>query len=162
MNIQVKPGETLAIVGATGAGKSTIINLVSRFYEIQKGQILLDGQLHTEYELNALREQMAVVLQEVFLFSDTIHYNVTLGDDISMEKLEEAARLIGVQELIEKLPGGWQFNVRERGGTLSAGQRQLISFCGPMCTIPRSSFWTRRLHPSIRIRKNSFRELQKN
>ena len=128
VNIQVKPGETLAIVGATGAGKSTIINLVSRFYEIQKGQILLDGQLHTEYELNALREQMAVVLQEVFLFSDTIHYNVTLGDDISMEKLEEAARLIGVQELIEKLPGGWQFNVRERGGTLSAGQRQLISF----------------------------------
>jgi ABC-type multidrug transport system fused ATPase/permease subunit len=71
---------------------------------------------------------MAVVLQEVFLFSDTIHYNVTLGDDIPMEKLEEAARLIGVQELIEKLPGGWQFNVRERGGTLSAGQRQLISF----------------------------------
>jgi len=128
VNIQVKPGETLAIVGATGAGKSTIINLVSRFYEIQKGQILLDGRLHTEYELNALREQMAVVLQEVFLFSDTIHYNVTLGDDISMEKLEEAARLIGVQELIEKLPGGWQFNVRERGGTLSAGQRQLISF----------------------------------
>jgi ATP-binding cassette subfamily B protein len=128
VNIQVKPGETLAIVGATGAGKSTIINLVSRFYEIQKGQILLDERLHTEYELNALREQMAVVLQEVFLFSDTIHYNVTLGDDISMEKLEEAARLIGVQELIEKLPGGWQFNVRERGGTLSAGQRQLISF----------------------------------
>ena len=128
VNIQVEPGETLAIVGATGAGKSTIINLVSRFYEIQKGQILLDSRLHTEYELNALREQMAVVLQEVFLFSDTIHYNVTLGDDIPMEKLEEAARLIGVQELIEKLPGGWQFNVRERGGTLSAGQRQLISF----------------------------------
>lgn len=128
VNIQVEPGETLAIVGATGAGKSTIINLVSRFYEIQKGQILLDGRPHTEYELNALREQMAVVLQEVFLFSDTIHYNVTLGDDIPMEKLEEAARLIGVEELIEKLPGGWQFNVRERGGTLSAGQRQLISF----------------------------------
>jgi ATP-binding cassette subfamily B protein len=128
VDLKIEKGETLAIVGATGAGKSTIINLINRFYDIQKGQILVDGVDVKEYELQALRTQLAIVLQDVFLFSDTIEKNVTLGDPIARGELDEAAQLIGVDEIVADLPGGWDYNVRERGGTLSAGQRQLLAF----------------------------------
>ncbi len=128
VDLKIAPGETLAIVGATGAGKSTIINLINRFYDIQKGHIKVDGVEVKAYELEALRSQLAIVLQDVFLFSDTMEKNITLGDPIPREALNEAAKLIGVNEIIDELPGGWDYNVRERGGTLSAGQRQLIAF----------------------------------
>lgn len=128
VDLKIAPGETLAIVGATGAGKSTIINLINRFYDIQKGHIRVDGVDVKAYELEALRSQLAIVLQDVFLFSDTMEKNITLGDSIPREELNEAAKLIGVDEIIAELPGGWDYNVRERGGTLSAGQRQLIAF----------------------------------
>ena len=128
VDLKIAPGETLAIVGATGAGKSTIINLINRFYDIQKGHIKVDGVEVKAYELEALRSQLAIVLQDVFLFSDTMEKNITLGDPIPREALNEAAKLIGVDEIIDELPGGWDYNVRERGGTLSAGQRQLIAF----------------------------------
>ena len=128
ISLKIKQGETLAIVGATGAGKSTIINLVNRFYDIQKGEILLDGVNVKEYRPEGLRSNMALVLQDVFLFSNTVKQNVTLGSDISMDELNEAARLIGVDDLLDKLPGSWEFKVGERGGTLSSGQRQLLAF----------------------------------
>lgn len=128
VDLKIAQGETLAIVGATGAGKSTIINLINRFYDIQKGHIRVDGVDVKAYELEALRSQLAIVLQDVFLFSDTMEKNITLGDPIPREELNEAAKLIGVDEIIAELPGGWDYNVRERGGTLSAGQRQLIAF----------------------------------
>ena len=128
LSLKIKQGETLAIVGATGAGKSTIINLVNRFYDIQKGQILLDGVDVRDYTLEGLRSQMALVLQDVFLFSDTIKENVTLGSPIPIEELNQAARLIGVDTLLDKLPGSWEFRVGERGGSLSSGQRQLLAF----------------------------------
>ena len=128
LSLKIKQGETLAIVGATGAGKSTIINLVNRFYDIQKGQILLDGVDVRDYSLEGLRSQIALVLQDVFLFSDTIKENVTLGSPIPMDELSQAARLIGVDALLDKLPGSWEFRVGERGGSLSSGQRQLLAF----------------------------------
>lgn len=122
-------GETIAIVGATGAGKSTIINLISRFYEIDSGQIMVDGIPVEKYDLNSLRKQVAVVLQDVFLFSDTILNNITLGDtNISLEKVKEAAKQIGIHNFIESLPNGYHYNVKERGAMLSSGQRQLIAF----------------------------------
>jgi ATP-binding cassette, subfamily B, multidrug efflux pump len=129
ISFSVKQGETVAFVGATGAGKSSIINLLSRFYEINSGQILVDGVDIKDYELNALRKHIGVVLQDVFLFSDSILHNITLGDEsISIEKVVEAAKLVGAHEFIERLPGGYDYNVMERGATLSVGQRQLISF----------------------------------
>ncbi len=128
LSLKIKQGETLAIVGATGAGKSTIINLVNRFYDIQKGQILLDGVDVRDYSLEGLRSQIALVLQDVFLFSETIKENVTLGSPIPMDELSQAARLIGVDALLDQLPGSWEFRVGERGGSLSSGQRQLLAF----------------------------------
>ncbi|MBD0255792.1 MAG: ABC transporter ATP-binding protein, partial [Cytophagales bacterium] len=134
----VKAGETLALVGATGAGKSSIINLLSRFYDIQKGRILVDGVDLKEYELGALRRQIAVVLQDVFLFSDTIYNNITLNNPaISREKVIAAAELVGAHRFIERLPGGYDYNVMERGATLSVGQRQLISFVRAMVYDPK-------------------------
>jgi ABC-type multidrug transport system fused ATPase/permease subunit len=122
-------GQTVAIVGATGAGKSTIINLLNRFYEINSGEILVDGTNITNYKLASLRRNIAVVLQDVFLFADTIANNISLRDkSISLEKIEEAAKQIGVHEFINSLPGGYQYNVKERGAMLSSGQRQLIAF----------------------------------
>lgn len=129
ISFEVKPGETIALVGATGAGKSSIINLINRFYEINKGTIMVDGKDIREFELGALRKHIGVVLQDVFLFSDTIYHNITLGNpDISRDQVMKAAKLVGAKKFIEKLPGGLDYNVMERGATLSVGQRQLISF----------------------------------
>ncbi|MEM6844830.1 MAG: ABC transporter ATP-binding protein [Bacteroidota bacterium] len=137
INFEVKPGEILALVGATGAGKSSIINLLSRFYDIKRGEILIDGIEVKDYDLSVLRRHIGVVLQDVFLFSDTIEKNITLGNsDISTEKVIEAAELVGAHKFIERLPGGLQYNVQERGATLSVGQRQLISFVRAMVYNP--------------------------
>ena len=128
ISFKVKPGETLAIVGATGAGKSTIVNLLSRFYEIWDGTILLDGRDIREITLPSLRSHLAVVLQDVFLFSDSIYHNITLNKDISREEVAEAAAFIGVSEFIETLPEQYDYDVQERGNMLSVGQRQLLAF----------------------------------
>ena len=129
LNFTIEAGQTLAIVGSTGSGKSTIINILSRFYEIKKGTIEIDGVNIRDYELHALRNRLAVVLQDVFLFTGTVYENITLRDErITKEEELEAAKLIGAHEFIEKLPGGYNYDVMERGSTLSMGQRQLISF----------------------------------
>ena len=129
VSFKVKAGETMAIVGATGAGKSTIINLLNRFYEIQDGSIRIDGIPIQDFTLASLRQKIAVVLQDVFLFADTIENNITLRNpEISRDQIEDAARQIGVHEFIESLPGGYGYNVKERGTMLSSGQRQLIAF----------------------------------
>lgn len=138
INLTVGPGETLALVGATGAGKSSVINLLSRFYEINKGSITIDGVDVREYDLAALRLNIGVVLQDVFLFSDSILNNITLGNpEIPKSKVIEAADLVGAREFIERLPGGFDYNVMERGATLSVGQRQLISFVRAMVYDPK-------------------------
>ena len=129
ISFNIKAGETMAIVGATGSGKTSIINLFCRFYEYQSGQILLDGNDLRNYNLSHLRNKVSVVLQDVFLYSDSIMNNITLGDpSITEEKVKEAARVIGAEGFIENLPGKYNFDVRERGGVLSTGQRQLLSF----------------------------------
>ncbi|SDM23474.1 ABC transporter ATP-binding protein [Kriegella aquimaris] len=129
ISFEVKAGETVAIVGATGAGKSTIINLLNRFYEINSGSISVDGIDIKDYKLASLRGHIAVVLQDVFLFADTIANNISLKDpSVSVDDIERAAKEIGVHEFISSLPGGYQYNVKERGTMLSSGQRQLIAF----------------------------------
>ena len=129
INLKVNPGETVAIVGSTGAGKSTIINLLNRFYEINKGSICIDGEDINSYTLESLRKQIAVVLQDVFLFADTIYNNITLNNpEISREEVIVAAKNIGVHPFIMNLPNGYDYNVKERGVMLSSGQRQLIAF----------------------------------
>jgi len=129
VNFRINPGDTLAIVGSTGSGKSTIINLLNRFYDIQEGHILVDGVDIREYQLQALRRRIAIVLQDVFLFSGSVFENITLRDPaITREQVESAARMIGAHDFIAKLPGGYDYQVMERGATLSMGQRQLISF----------------------------------
>lgn len=129
ISFEVKEGETVALVGATGAGKSSTINILNRFYEIQKGSIKVDGVDIAAYELSFLRRNIATVLQDVFLFSDTILNNITLNNpEISFDEVVDAAKKVGAHEFIERLPGGYNYNVMERGATLSAGQAQLISF----------------------------------
>lgn len=129
INFHVKPGETLALVGATGAGKSSTINILNRFYEIGKGTARVDGIDIREYETNFLRSKIATVIQDVFLFSDTIANNISLNNPaITLDEIIKAAKDVGAHEFIERLPGGYQYNVMERGATLSAGQAQLISF----------------------------------
>lgn len=129
VDFQIKPGETLAIVGATGSGKTSIISLINRFYTHQSGLISIDGTDIKDFDLQALRHKMALVLQDVFLFSGSVFENITLRDEsISREKVLSAAKMIGAHEFIEKLPGGYDYQVMERGATLSMGQRQLISF----------------------------------
>lgn len=138
ISFEVKEGQSVALVGATGAGKSSVINLLSRFYDIQKGEITLDGKNLKEYDLFALRRNIGVVLQDVFLFSDTILYNITLGNpNISLKEVKDAAELVGARKFIERLPGGYDYNVMERGATLSVGQRQLISFVRAMVYNPK-------------------------
>lgn len=129
VDFEIKPGETLAIVGATGSGKTSIISLINRFYTHQSGLISIDGTDIKDFDLQALRHKMALVLQDVFLFSGSVFENITLRDEsISREKVLSAAKMIGAHEFIEKLPGGYDYQVMERGATLSMGQRQLISF----------------------------------
>lgn len=129
ISFTAKPGETIAFVGATGSGKTSSINLLGRFYEFQKGDIKVDGVSIREYEISELRSRMAVVLQDVFLFSDSIYNNITLNStEITEEEVVEAAKKVGAHEFISKLPGGYNYDVKERGGMLSVGQRQLISF----------------------------------
>tara|TARA_R110002050_G_scaffold114917_2_gene230838 strand:+ start:17252 stop:19027 length:1776 start_codon:yes stop_codon:yes gene_type:complete len=137
ISFNVKQGETIALVGATGAGKSSVINLISRFYDINKGSIAIDGSPIKEFDLATLRQHVGVVLQDVFLFSDTIFQNITLGNpDITKEQVLYAAELVGARRFIERLPGGLGYDVKERGGTLSVGQRQLISFVRAMVYDP--------------------------
>jgi ABC-type multidrug transport system fused ATPase/permease subunit len=129
ISFEAKPGETIAIVGSTGAGKSTIINLLNRFYEINSGSIEVDNQNINNFTLESLRKQIDIVLQDVFLFADTIFNNITLNDQaISREKVIAAAKEIGVHDFIMSLPEGYDYNVKERGIMLSSGQRQLIAF----------------------------------
>ncbi len=138
VSFKVKPGETLALVGATGAGKSSTINILSRFYEINKGQILLDGVDIRNYDLNFLRKTIATVLQDVFLFSDSIIKNINLNDDrISREDIIDAAQQVGAHHFIMRMPGDYDFKVQERGASLSAGQAQLISFIRALVHDPK-------------------------
>lgn len=138
ISFKVKPGETIALVGATGAGKSSVINLLNRFYDINKGEICIDGKDIKEFDLPGLRQRIGVVLQDVFLFSDTIGQNISLNNpDITIEEIREAAELVGALKFIERLPGGFSYNVMERGATLSVGQRQLISFVRAIVYNPR-------------------------
>jgi len=129
IDLSVASGQTIAIVGSTGAGKSTIINLLNRFYEINSGTIFIDGQNIENYTLASLRKQIAVVLQDVFLFADTIYNNITLHNpEITREQVLDAAKKIGVHDFIMSLPDNYDFDVKERGVMLSSGQRQLIAF----------------------------------
>lgn len=129
INLKADAGQTVAIVGATGAGKSTIINLLNRFYEINSGTITIDGTNIDEFKLDSLRRQIAIVLQDVFLFADTILNNITLNNPaITRDQVITAAKAIGVHDFISSLPGGYEYNVKERGVMLSSGQRQLIAF----------------------------------
>lgn len=138
INLKIRQGETVALVGATGAGKSSIINLLNRFYEINKGSIKVDGIDINEYELGTLRRNIGVVLQDVFLFSDTILNNITLGNpEVTEDMVWHAADLVGARKFIERLPGKLSYNVMERGATLSVGQRQLISFIRAMVYDPK-------------------------
>jgi ATP-binding cassette subfamily B multidrug efflux pump len=137
INFEVEAGQTVALVGATGAGKSSIINLISRFYEINQGKIFIDGTEIRQYDLGTLRKHIGVVLQDVFLFSNSIYHNITLGNpSITREQVLEAAENVGARKFIERLPGGLDYNVMERGSTLSVGQRQLISFVRAMVYNP--------------------------
>ena len=129
IDLEIQPGEKIAIVGATGAGKSTLINLISRFYEFEKGEIRLDNRSIKDFKLKSLRTHIGIVLQDVFLFADSIFNNITLyNPDVTRVMVYKAAKQIGVHEFIESLPGGYDYNVKERGVMLSSGQRQLIAF----------------------------------
>lgn len=138
IDLDIKPGETIALVGSTGAGKSTIIGLLNRFYETSKGKIEIDGHDIHDYDLSYLRKNIGVVLQDVFLFSDSIRNNITLNNPgVTDEMIMHAAELAGAKKFIAKLPGGLDYNVMERGSTLSVGQRQLISFIRAMVYDPK-------------------------
>ncbi|MCO6149550.1 ABC transporter ATP-binding protein [Flavobacterium sp. NRK1] len=137
IDLKIEAGETIAIVGATGAGKSTIINLLNRFYEISSGKITIDGTDINEFTLESLRKQIGIVLQDVFLFADTILNNITLNNpEITRETVITAAKDIGVHDFIMSLPEGYDYNVKERGVMLSSGQRQLIAFLRVLVSNP--------------------------
>jgi ATP-binding cassette subfamily B protein len=138
ISFHVKPGETVAFVGHTGAGKTSIISLLSRFYEVQKGEILIDGVNVEHVQPEDLRRHIAVVLQDVFLFSGDIKGNINLGDDaIALDRVKAAARVVGAHRFIEQLPGQYDAEVKERGATLSVGQKQLLSFARALAFNPR-------------------------
>lgn len=138
ISFSVKQGETIALVGATGSGKTSIINLLNRFYEYNKGTIAIDNKNIREYELSALRSNIGVVLQDVFLFSDTIANNISLKNpSIGLDEIIEASKTVGAHGFISKLPGGYDYNVKERGAMLSVGQRQLIAFIRAYVYNPR-------------------------
>jgi ATP-binding cassette subfamily B protein len=138
VSFKINPGETVALVGHTGSGKTSIISLLNRLYEIQKGSILIDGNTVSSFEPEALRSKIGVVLQDVFLFAGSIADNVTLlNPDIPKEKVVEGARLIGMHDFIMQLPGNYDYNVMERGSTISQGQRQLLSFMRALLYDPR-------------------------
>jgi ATP-binding cassette subfamily B protein len=137
ISFNLTKGKNMALVGATGAGKSSIINLLSRFYDYQKGQILVDGIELKQYQTDTLRKHIAVVLQDVFLFSGSIYDNITLyNKEITMEQVIATSKLLGAHEFISRLPNGYNQSVQERGLTLSMGQRQLISFVRAMVVNP--------------------------
>jgi len=138
LTFKLDAGKTMAIVGSTGAGKTTIINILNRFYEIHKGKIFIDNIELRDFELFSLRKQIAIVLQDVFLFSGTVYENITLKDpSISLEQVVEASKMIGAHEFILRLPGDYNYQVMERGATLSMGQRQLISFVRALVFNPK-------------------------
>ena len=138
INLSINPGETIALVGATGAGKSSVINLLNRFYDINRGSIEVDGIEIKDYDLISLRQNIGIVLQDVFLFSNSIRYNITLGNqDVTDEMILRTADSVGALDFIEKLPGKLDYNVMERGATLSVGQRQLLSFIRAMVYNPK-------------------------
>jgi ATP-binding cassette subfamily B protein len=138
LSFRLDAGKTMAIVGSTGAGKTTIINILNRFYEIHKGKIFIDGTELRDFELFSLRKQIAVVLQDVFLFSGSVYDNITLKDpNISLEQVIDASKMIGAHEFIMRLPGDYNYQVMERGATLSMGQRQLISFVRALVFNPK-------------------------
>ena len=129
LSFEAKKGETIAFVGATGAGKSSVANLLNRFYEFQKGTIEIDGIDLRDFKIEVIRKDIAVVLQDVFLFSDSIYNNVTLRNpEISEQEVIEASKAVGAHPFISKLKEGYDYDVKERGGMLSVGQRQLLSF----------------------------------
>jgi ATP-binding cassette subfamily B protein len=138
INLSINPGETIALVGATGAGKSSVINLLNRFYDINRGSIEVDNIEIKDYDLISLRQNIGIVLQDVFLFSNSIRYNITLGNpDVTDEMILRTADSVGALDFIEKLPGKLDYNVMERGATLSVGQRQLLSFIRAMVYNPK-------------------------
>ena len=138
ISFEVKPSEKVAIVGSTGAGKTTIINLLARFYEVTQGEILIDGIDIRNFDKKFLRQNIGIALQDVFIFSGSIRSNIALGEeDPAQKRIEEAAGVIGASEFIEKLPGGYNYELGERGSTLSAGQRQLLAFARLMYKGPR-------------------------
>ncbi len=129
ISFKINPGESFAIVGPTGSGKTTITNLITKFYEVDTGNILIDGKDINHYSLETVRSKIGVILQDVFLFADTIFNNITLyNKDITIENVENAAKELEIHDFINSLPGGYSFNVSERGATLSVGQKQLIAF----------------------------------
>ena len=137
ISVEIKSGEKVALVGATGAGKSTIINLISRLYEFDSGDIEIDGISIRDYDLKSLRNRVSVVLQEVFLFADSLYNNITLyNTQITRDMVIKASKEIGVHDFIESLPQGYDYNVKERGVMLSSGQRQLIAFLRAYITQP--------------------------
>lgn len=137
ISFEINPGETIAIVGATGAGKSTVVNLLNRYYDIDSGHIIIDNHDVKDYELASLRNEIAVVLQDVFLFADSILKNITLDKpNIDKNDVIQSAKDIGVHDFIMSLPNGYDYNVKERGAMLSSGQRQLISFLRAYVTNP--------------------------
>jgi len=136
VSFTIEPGQTVAVVGATGAGKTTIVSLLYRFYDVAAGQVLVDGIDVRDYDKVSLRRQMSLVLQDVFVFSGTVTRNIRLGDEIPMERVEESARMVNAHRFIDELPDGYETAQSERGSTLSAGQRQLLSFARALAFDP--------------------------
>jgi ATP-binding cassette subfamily B multidrug efflux pump len=136
VSFTIEPGRTVAIVGATGAGKTTIINLIYRFYDVSAGQVLVDGIDVRDYDMTSLRRRMSLVLQDVFVFSGTVAYNIRLGEEIPIERVVESARMVNAHRFIEQLPEAYETVQSERGSTLSAGQRQLLSFARALAFDP--------------------------